>query len=163
MDVNLYLFPIVSSVGFNWLDFAAKMLVPILLAGVAGWFSYRQLKLREQQIHNDLIEKRFEKYQALLDYIGAVISAGGTPPEVDSAYLRQVNDIDLFFDESIKNYTDSVWELAVDLDLLQKQVIGLSAEECALNLEKQRKIKKTLIDQYDIAKNLFKPFLQVQI
>lgn len=131
------------------IDIGSALAVPII-AFIAVYVAWRQWKLDQRRLRHELFDRNFRVYEAVLGFLGSVISSGKAKDEHLYRFRGETRAAKFLLGEDIHQLLDEIYEKAIDLQTLDAELEGVPVgEERTANVRKQGEIKKWLYRQFE--------------
>jgi hypothetical protein len=133
-----------------------------LIAIVTTYIMIQQFRIEKRNSRFQLFSPRHQIYNATMIFISKVISEDNANLEILSEYMRETRDSNIFFEEDINDYISQLYKKGHQLRLVNKRLddnkLGIGEQRNRL-AEEGGNISEWFINQNDIAKMKFKPYL----
>jgi hypothetical protein len=148
----------------TWIEMLSALGVPtalVIAAGNAWW----QARLQERQLKLDMFEKRFAIYLTVRKFLGEITKTLRVDDlQVCFTFLRETNQAEFLFSESIKDFIEEIYRRATSLHAVN-QVIesGQNGHDRRLKEKQQRlDLEHWLsVDAHTMAAQKFTPYIKL--
>jgi len=98
----------------------------------------------------DLFDKRFDVYDAIIDFIQSIKSGGKVSDESLATFKERTLPARFLFDKGIADYIAEIREHAIDVQTWSQEVEGMKAGDEKIEIQrKSSEVKKWLYSQLD--------------
>jgi hypothetical protein len=135
-----------------------------LIALLAGWIAYRQLKIQEYRVRLDLYEPRMKIYDPIMKLLTTVGQKGTATNEELVTFLRETSRAKFLFKGELEKHIDAIYKKGVDLHYIEAQLANKSLPDGPERtaFEKQKKeIDQWLGQQYNKTDELFAKYVKL--
>ena len=141
----------------------ATPVIGIIVAIIA----YQQWRTNNYRLKLDLYEKRYKVYTALKKLLSTILIKGNAENEAIDIFMSEIREVDFLFEEDIATYLiDDVYKKAIALQCNQKLLFGDNSSPTGPERSKLARenadLKQWFTNQFDVAKNNFKKYLDFQ-
>ena len=95
------------------IDFLSSLL-PIVLTVFGLYIAIQQYRTNRKRIKNDLFDRRYAVFSAILEFISKIAKGGSVTQEDRIEFMSSTRGAEFLFDKTIKDYIDEIWEKTVD-------------------------------------------------
>jgi hypothetical protein len=96
----------------------------------------------EKKLRVELYDRRITVFNAIRDYMWAVLASGRVQTEDEQKFLQSTQQVSFLFGKSIKRFVDEIFEKSGRLRALPAMEGKLSGKALEQNLDKQNAIKE---------------------
>lgn len=143
-----------------------NLLTP-LIAVIATWIAYQQFQTNRLKLKFDMYEKRLKIYQALMDFIGTVISFPEMKVEEVKKFDVARSESVFLFGKDIPQYLQTLRDQAAAITTLNSQIQELMSNERSPDRTNLVNEKLKIIDwfykQLEVAQERFSQYLAFKI
>ena len=90
-------------------------LIPIALAALGSYIAIQQYRTNRQKLKIELFEKRYAIYDAVCEYMGAIISKRHSNENEQQQFLVETKGAAFLFDDEIIKFIENVWQNSIDM------------------------------------------------
>jgi len=153
----------VTQNGKDWVDYLAALLTPTI-AVLGSIVAFLQWRTNSNRLKHELFERRYEQFMVISNFLASIMTSGKSKPEEQLKYLSGTSGMRFIFDEEIAKYVgETIWHLAIELECLDSELVGVPVgEERTKNVHRQGEIKKQLNQEFKALEEKFSKYLQLQ-
>ena len=146
---------------------AGLTIVTAATAVIGCWIAIRQYRTRESDLRLARYDKRFKVYQALKDFISAVISERRISPDAVRQFDIATSEASFLFGDDVCEYLTQVRKRAEEMNSLNSQIDQLLSDN-QRNPERTRlvgektKLANWFFDEFTASKTKFERYLSVK-
>lgn len=131
--------------GKDWVDYLSALLTPTI-AVLGAFIAWRQWRTDRNRLRHELFDRRYQQFTVIRDFLVSIMTSGKSKVEEQQKFLAGTRGIRFVFDKEMSDYVDStIWNLAVDLECLDSELLALPVgDERSKNVKRQSEIKKAL-------------------
>ena len=119
----------------------SKALLTPVIAIVAAYVAWQQLKTNRRKLKLDLFEKRYTVFEKIGEFIGSILTSGRVQKGRDIQFLVDTKAVGLLFGAEISQFVSDIYRKAVHLHALEAELQGSTGEARTSNIKEQREIK----------------------
>nr|WP_320136637.1 hypothetical protein [uncultured Amphritea sp.] len=90
-------------------------LIPIALAALGSYIAIQQYRTNRQKLKIELFEKRYAIYDAVREYMGAIIRKRHSNENEQQQFLVETKGAAFLFDDEIIKFIEDVWQNSIDM------------------------------------------------
>jgi signal transduction histidine kinase len=151
------------------IQFLKAALTPVtaVTAVIGCWIAIRQYQTKQLELRLARYDKRFKVYQALKDFISAVISERKIPANAVREFDIATNEASFLFEDDICEYLALVRKRAEEMNNLNSQIEELLANrernpDRTRLVEEKTKLADWFFDEFKASKKKFERYLSVK-
>ena len=123
--------------------------VPVI-GFLGAYIAFRQWRTAAYRYKMDLFDKRFDVYDAIIDFIQSIKSGGKVSDESLATFKERTLPARFLFDKGIADYIAEIREHAIDVQTWSQEVEGMKAGDEKIEIQrKSSEVKKWLYSQLD--------------
>ena len=143
------------------IDVSKALLTP-LIAIIAVYVAWQQLKTNRRKLKLDLFEKRYAVFEKIGEFIGAILTSGRVQEGGDTQFLIDTKAVGLLFGAEISTFISDIYGKAVHLHALETELEGSTGEVRTSNIKEQREIKDWYSKELQRLDARFSEFLKLE-
>jgi hypothetical protein len=143
------------------IDISKALLTPVI-AIVAGYIAWQQLKTNRRKLKLDLFEKRYAVFEKIGEFIGSILTSGKVGSGKDMQFLVDTKAVGLLFSEDISTFVSEIYRKAVRLHTLDAELEGTQGPQRISNIEAQREIKDWYGEALEGLEARFREYLKLE-
>lgn len=107
-------------------------LIPIALAALGSYIAIQQYRTNRQKLKIELFEKRYAIYEAVREYMGAIVRKRYPTEKEQKQFLVETKGASFLFDDEIMKFIEEVWQRSIDMcEWQQDELPSTHAQEKA--------------------------------
>lgn len=119
----------------------SKALLTPVVAIVAAYVAWQQLKTNRRKLKLDLFDRRYAVFEKVGEFIGSILTSGKVPPGAEFQFLVDTKAAGLLFGEDVSQFVSEIYRKAVHLHALDAELEGTTGDARTANIKAQREIK----------------------
>ncbi len=140
----------------------SKALLTPLIAIIAAYVAWQQLKTNRRKLKLDLFDRRYVVVEKIGEFIGSIVTSGTVREGKETQFLVDTKSVTYLFYAEISDFVSEAHRQAVALHALEAQFTGLTGNDRASNLESQKEIKEWFIKSLTGLPTLFSRYLKLE-
>ena len=120
----------------------SKALLTPVIAVVAAYVAWQQLKTNRRKLKLDLFDRRYAVFEKISELIGSVLTSGKVQQGREIQFLVDTKVAGLLFGEDISQFDSEIYRKAVHLHALDAELEGSTSEARTANIKAQQEIKE---------------------
>lgn len=146
----------------DWIDIVAAVSIPVI-AIIAAYIAWQQRKVNERRLKHELFGRNFLVYEAILDFIGSIVTSGEAKDENLYNFNKKTKAAKFLLGEDISEFINKIYNKAIDLQTLDAELEGLPVGAERSRIVRERgEIKKWIYHQFGELDEKFKKILGLE-
>lgn len=144
----------------NTINILSALLTPVI-AVVTTYIMIQQYRLEKRNYSFQLSEERHIIYTSVMNFISKVVQDANASREDIGKFIRETKDVNIFFEEEVSDYIDTLYKKAIELNHCNKMIESgkLESKKHKEYCDKDFEISLWFNDQFKDAKNIFLDYL----
>lgn len=152
----------------EYVEIFNSLLTP-LIAVLAAYIAWQQYKVSHSSLNNQLYERRFKVFKAVMSYLADIMREGNTTTQRTSQFYAEASEAYFLFDEKISLKITELYEKGIDLAEIRNDLYPIDGspglpegEERSRKAKASGDLMKWFYRQINETKELFKQHMQVK-
>jgi hypothetical protein len=152
----------------EYVEIFNSLLTP-LIAILAAYIAWQQYKVSHSSLNNQLYERRFKVFKAVMSYLADIMREGNTNIQRTSQFYAEASEADFLFDEKISLKITELYEKGIDLAEIRNDLYPIDGspglpkgEERSKKAKASGELMKWFYSQIKETKDMFKQHMQIK-
>jgi hypothetical protein len=144
------------------IDIVAALSIPVI-ALIAAYIAWQQWRVNERRLKHELFDRNFLVYEAILKFIGSVVTSGKAKDENLYNFNQDTRAAKFLLGDDVSAFIIKIYNKAIDLQTLDAELEGLPVGEERTRIVRERgEIKKWIYHQFGELDNKFEHVLGLE-